>query len=657
MMMQLVTGTFDLEGEAYTSYGICCGETVFRDVCLDRASMEAFVDLCNREGLDACQLPDAVMDFVEALGAGDPVGGTKEENGPAAWDDSGEQGTTVHGLSDGRQQAVSRLQDMMYAYLIERDAEKMLPFFTEDVQSIGSGIQEVAFGKSQLRQLVEEEIAQDPLPFALTFEKVVASPVEGRDLIVVYMEMQVQKELSAGFSIRVMMRQTAGLCEIGGDYYIRTVHVSVPAAQQEDNEYYPIQFGERSLHERRTKFDGNLLSLMSETMPGGAMGCFNEPGFPLYFVNDRLLKNLGHTYDSFVEATGGEIARCIYPGDSAKVEAAFRQTFRDSGVHTVVFRMLKRDGGFIWVYSKGRRSVTDDGREAIISVCLDITSKVEAENELAFIAQSKIGGLFKARMSEGFPVLYANEQYYQLHGYTKEELHEKFQDRVEALVYPDDIEEIIRKITRAIEEKQESLMLEYRIIRGDGKIAWLQASAGLTDTTEGTMLSGMVINIDERKHFEQQLLWSEKRFQIAIEQTRINVWEYDLPSRSILQTEKSRKTFGIGMVIPHVPESLIQNGCIHPDDAEKYADLYKKLHRGEKSACEVVRIRAMDGRYYWEKINYTNIFDENGLPVRAVAVSEDITAQREAEQRFFQEEDLREMLSADVLISAKINLA
>ena len=65
---------------------------------------------------------------------------------------------------------------------------------------------------------------------------------------------------------------------------------------------------------------------------------------------------------------------------------------------------------------------------------------------------------------------------------------------------------------------------------------------------------------------------------------------------------------------------------------------------------------ATDGKYYWEKINYTNIFDPDGRPVRAVAVSEDITAQKEAEQRFFQEEHLLEMLSADVLISAKINL-
>ena len=94
----------------------------------------------------------------------------------------------------------------------------------------------------------------------------------------------------------------------------------------------------------------------------------------------------------------------------------------------------------------------------------------------------------------------------------------------------------------------------------------------------------MVINIDDRKNFEQQLLWSEKRFQIAISQTKINVWEYDLKERCILQTERSFETFGLEMTIPHVPESLIENRFIHPDDTQKYCALYERLHRGEPTA-------------------------------------------------------------------------
>ncbi len=530
----------------------------------------------------------------------------------------------------------------------------MLSFFTEDVQSIGTGIQEVAFNKAQLRALVTEEIELDPLPFQIAFEQV--SAVGEESDILLYAVIRVSKLLSSGLSICVEMRQTAVFHRQEGEFLIRAVHVSVPSAEQREDEYYPIKFGEQALEERGTYLDRNLLNLFSDTMPGGIMGGYHEPGFPLYFVNNRMLEYLGYTYDEFVKATDGLVLHCIHPKDRTHVEQTVSAQLAEGDSYTVTYRMLKKDGSFLWVHDKGRLITTEAGRQAIISVCLDITDQVEAKNELSFIAQSRLGGIFTARMDEGFTLLYANPFYYQLHGYTEQEFANKFHNKTALLVHPDDIEEVSAQIERAILERKETLSLEYRVRRGDGKIAWLHASAGLTETNDGLVLSGMVINIDDRKNFEQQLLWSEKRFQIAISQTKINVWEYDLKERCILQTERSFETFGLEMTIPHVPESLIENRFIHPDDTQKYCALYERLHRGEPTANAVVRVRAVDGNYCWVKINYTNIFDKTGAPVRAIAVSEDITAQKEAEQRFFQEEQLREMLSADVLVSTKINL-
>lgn len=276
---------------------------------------------------------------------------------------------------------------------------------------------------------------------------------------------------------------------------------------------------------------------------------------------------------------------------------------------------------------------------------------------LSFIAQSKIGGIFQAEVSEGFPILYANEYYYRLHGYTKKEFEEKLNNKAEGLVLAEDFEEIAQKVASAVRENRDSIILEYRVTRGDGKIAWMHASAGLTRTESGFFISGMVINIDERKNAEQSLLWSEKRFKIAIEHTHINVWEYDIASRCILQSENGCAVFGREMIISNVPESQIKNGVIHPADVEKYTALYKKLCSGEETAGAVIRINTGGEKYRWEKISYTNIFGRDGRPVRAVAVSEDISQQMEAEQRFYQEEHLREMLSADMLFSVKINFS
>ncbi len=283
--------------------------------------------------------------------------------------------------------------------------------------------------------------------------------------------------------------------------------------------------------------------------------------------------------------------------------------------------------------------------------------QITGTDVLSFIDQAQIGGIFQASLTDGFPLLYANDYYYQLHGYTKEEFETLFHNQAHNVVVPEDIAAVSQKLQDAMDKKQTSVTLEYRVLRKDGRRAWLHASAGLTYTNGKALLSGMVINIDERKNYEQQLIWSEKRFQTAIEQTRINVWEYDFASGSIIQSEKAGRFHKNGSVIPNVPDSQIESRVIHPDDAQKYAALYTRLRQGKKQACAVIRILGADRKYRWEKITYTNILSDTGVPVRAVAVSEDISSQVEAEQRYYQEEYLREMLSADMLLSVKVNLS
>ena len=50
----------------------------------------------------------------------------------------------------------------------------------------------------------------------------------------------------------------------------------------------------------------------------------------------------------------------------------------------------------------------------------------QEEDALQSIARSDLGGLFKARMDEGFTLLYANDSYYAIHGYTRGQLEQGF---------------------------------------------------------------------------------------------------------------------------------------------------------------------------------------------------------------------------------------
>lgn len=47
------------------------------------------------------------------------------------------------------------------------------------------------------------------------------------------------------------------------------------------------------------------------------------------------------------------------------------------------------------------------------------------------------------------------------------------------------------------------------------------------------VLSGMILDITARKAMEDRLRRSEERFQIAVRQAGISVWEYDIPARRL----------------------------------------------------------------------------------------------------------------------------
>ncbi|MCI9576789.1 MAG: EAL domain-containing protein [Clostridiales bacterium] len=551
--------------------------------------------------------------------------------------------------------AVQVLKDMMYAYLVERDAEKMLSYFTDQMQSIGTGKQEISFQKEELRFLVEEEITNDPTPFSIDFQDIKVNGNEEESIIFIYAAIEVSKPLPQGQVMTLDIRQTATLMQVGDTFQIGVVHVSFPASQQEEREYFPITFGGKCVAQIQSEFNHKIFSFLNENMPGGLLGVYEEPGFPLYFINDNMLEYLGYDYDEFVEATDGMVLNCIYSDDREMVSSQFQECLKTEQAYIMVYRMIKKDNSFLWIYDKGKHIITEDGREAVINICLDITEQVETKDQLYFISQSPLCGLFKARVDEYFTLLYANDCYYDLHGYTREQL-EEMGGRAIELVHPEDVQRVSDLLQKAVEERQKTISFEYRILRRDGAISWFDVSAGFSNTNEGLILSGMLIDVTERKEVLQKLELSEERFRIAMSQTRIHVWEYDIKNRRMFQTERSQEVHGLGAVIENVPDSLIENGHIHPDSVEDFLEMYRKIISGVESADCIIRVRTPEGQYWWEKIHYTTIFDGDGNPIRAVAVSEDVSAQKEAEQRAFQEIKLREMLSIDIIAFTKINL-
>src|SRR5690606_3831890 len=74
----------------------------------------------------------------------------------------------------------------------------------------------------------------------------------------------------------------------------------------------------------------------------------------------------------------------------------------------------------------------------------------------------------------------------------------------------------------------------------------------------------------------------------------------------------------------------IINSNHHPK--EFFKDLWQTIGRGEIWTGDI-KNRAKDGAYYWVKTTIVPLVNEKGIPYQYISIRQDITAQKEMEER------------------------
>lgn len=131
----------------------------------------------------------------------------------------------------------------------------------------------------------------------------------------------------------------------------------------------------------------------------------------------------------------------------------------------------------------------------------------------------------------------------------------------------------------------------------------------------------------------RQTTENERLFQLIVKNSSVSVWNYDIKRKMILQTESSQRQHGLDRAICNVPEALIASGYVHPDSAAAFRAMFGALADGAPQASGVFRVQTADcSGWRYERVQYTTVFDENGRPDKAIAISSDVTAEETQQQ-------------------------
>lgn len=247
-----------------------------------------------------------------------------------------------------------------------------------------------------------------------------------------------------------------------------------------------------------------------------------QPDQPLVYVNEHFEKETGYTSAEVM----GLNPRFLQGEDRDQPELErVRLALSDGTTCNVVLRNYRKDGTLFW--NELRIAPIYDERGQIthyIGIQYDVTWVQLAQQAMSY--SEKLYRLLAENSRDAISLhlpdgqlTYVNPAYTTLTGYSAEELLAMTADDVKQLVHPEDLP-ITRPGPHEKLLKGEVVeLLEYRLQRKDGDIAWVQSQAVpiLDEVGEVRLVLASRRDITRRKLVEQALRQSEERYRLLSE--------------------------------------------------------------------------------------------------------------------------------------------
>ena len=249
----------------------------------------------------------------------------------------------------------------------------------------------------------------------------------------------------------------------------------------------------------------------------------------------------------------------------------------------------------------------------------------EKKRDYNEIVSSIPGGICKIFCDDDLTILYANEFFYKMFGYTEEEAKEKGFQNVKFVTYDLDFEKIKEQLKDSSKKHTDKVEIEVRQIHKNGQVLWVLARCIHNEKTPGGFTC-VLIDITSRKSIEEELKIREEEYRIAIQQhTDKIIVRYDLLNKTLVRPQWASEVLKIPQVMQNVPYSMVEDGYILPESADEYIDFYESMLKGTPQGNCVFNL--YNGRWY--RADYTLVYNENKKPIRSIVSYEDVTEQRE----------------------------
>jgi PAS domain S-box-containing protein len=377
------------------------------------------------------------------------------------------------------------------------------------------------------------------------------------------------------------------------------------------------------LHRRKEQLDG-----LFELSPDAVI--LTDEDYRVLRVNKEFTRIFGYTAE---EAAGQWLQDLIVPEELRDQSLQYRALL-SSGERVELEAVRQRKGGLRFDVSIVAKGITlGFDQVAVYLIYRDITERKKAERELrqseAYLAEaqrlSHTGSFgWNARSGE----LFWSEETFQIFQY--DQTTKPTTELILQRVYPEDSALVKQTIERASQDGK-NFEHEYRLLMPDGSVKYVHAVAHASrDKSGGIEFVGAVSDVTPRRRAEEALRKSEERWRSVFENSAVGVALTDMTGRFLAANHVYQTMVGYTEEELRALQFL---DVTHEDYREANWALITELVEGKRRQFQVEkRYRRKDGSLIWVSNNVSLVPGTERVPRFIMALSEDITERKRAEQ-------------------------
>ena len=308
---------------------------------------------------------------------------------------------------------------------------------------------------------------------------------------------------------------------------------------------------------------------------------------------------------------------------------AMREQPDNPGRGEAEFRYQRADGTELWLYLNGGLAELE-GERRLECLFLDVTELVVARTRLENITNTIPGGVVQLSFGEDWRILYANDGFYRLNGYTRQEYRALAGDLFIRLMHPDD-EAVFETAVREMIGTRQTGVADYRVRQKDGSWRWRVAYGKMIGSTEEgvPVIQCVILDNEEKRQLEQKLELENERYQAVAQMSDGVLWEYNAAEDEAIVPYSVRSVLVDQMRTPGFSDSAYAQGTVHPEDLPRLEQFRRELREGKPHILFEFRARQPgDGEYRWHRAEGVTLCGADGRPARTVGRTADIDREK-----------------------------